>query len=44
MAEPRPEDVALATERGDGVALAAIRDALECAARGIANLVNLLNP
>jgi predicted NBD/HSP70 family sugar kinase len=40
----RPEDVTAAADVGDAVARDAIREAIEHAARGIANLVNLLNP
>lgn len=41
---PRPEEIAAAAEAGDAVAQEAIYEAVTCAARGIANLVNLLNP
>jgi len=41
---PRPDEIARAAESGDVVAREAIREAVTCAARGIANLVNLLNP
>lgn len=40
----RLEDIAAAAEGGDAVAREAIQEAVSCAARGIANLVNLLNP
>jgi glucokinase len=40
----RPEELATAAEAGDAVAASAIRAAVTCAARGIVNLVNLLNP
>jgi N-acetylglucosamine repressor len=40
----RLEDITTAAEAGDVVAREAIHAAVACAARGIANLVNLLNP